>query len=94
MWKVHLLMAAMLVDIHLNDPEQSTSLLLPFTDALLDHLSMFVCQMRVVTRSVADPAMFVRRHGSIMHTWLQFDFLCPRVGPLLNVAYRRESGRG
>gem|GEM_PF-3313298 len=93
MWKVHLLMAAMLVDTHHNDPEQSTSLLLPFTDALLEHLSLFVCQMRVVARSVADPAMFVRRHGSIMHSWRQSDFLSPSVGPLLNVAYRRESGR-
>jgi hypothetical protein len=92
-WKVHLLMAAMLVDIHFNDPEQSTLLLSPFTDALLDHLSLFVSQMRVVARSVADPAIFVRRHGSIMHPWRQFDFLYPRVRPLLNVAYRRESGR-
>jgi hypothetical protein len=49
--------------------------------------------MRVVARSVADPAMFVRRHGSIMHLWRQFDFPCPGVGPLLNVAYRRKSGR-
>ena len=80
-------MAAMLVDIHFNDPEQSTLLLLPFTDAFLEHLSLFVYQMRVVARSVADPAMFVRRHGSSMHPWRQFHFLCPRVGPLLNVAY-------
>jgi hypothetical protein len=35
-------MATMLVDTHHNDPEQSTSLLLPFTDALLDRLSLFV----------------------------------------------------
>jgi hypothetical protein len=93
LWKVHLLMASMLVDIHFNDPEQSTLLLLPFTDALLDHLSLFVSQMRVVARSVTNPAKFVCRHGSIMHPWRQFDFLCPRVGPPLNVAYRRESGR-
>jgi len=83
----------MLVDIHLNDPEQSTSLLLPFTDAILDHLSLFVSQMRVVARSVADPAMFVRRHGFIMHPWRQSDFAYPGVGPLLNVVYRRESRR-
>ena len=80
MWKVHLLMAAMLVDTHLNDPEQSTSQLLPFTVALLDHLSLFVSQVRVVARSGADPAMFVRRHGSIMHPWRQSDFLCPGSG--------------
>jgi hypothetical protein len=86
-------MAAMLVDIHFNDPEQSTSLLLPFTVALLDHLSLFVCQMRVIARSVADPAMFVRRHGSIMHPWRQSDFPCPGVGPPLNAACRRKSGR-
>jgi len=48
MWKVHLLMAAVLVDVHLNDPEQSTSQLLTFTDALLNHLSLFVRQVRVV----------------------------------------------
>jgi len=41
-------MAAMLVDIYLNDPEQSTSQLLSFTDALLDHLPLFVSQVRVV----------------------------------------------
>ena len=94
MWKVHLLMAAMLVDTHLNDPEQTTSLLLPFTDALLDYLSLFVSQMRVVAAAyVADPAIFVRRHGSIMHPRRQSDFSCPGVGPLLNVAYLRKSGR-
>jgi hypothetical protein len=60
-------MAAMLVDIHLNDPEQSTSQLSPFKDALFDHLSLIVSQMRVVARSVANPAMFVRRHGPIMY---------------------------
>src|SRR5665213_1802858 len=64
-----------------------------FTDALLDRLSLFVSQMRVAARSVADPAMFVRRHGSIMHPWRQSDFPCPGVGPLLNVAYLRETGR-
>jgi len=67
-------MAAMLVDTHLNDPEQSTSLLFPFTDALLDHLSLFVSQMRIVAAAyVANPAVFVRRHGSIMHSWRKSD---------------------
>ncbi len=41
-------MAAMLVDIHLNDPEQSTSQLSPVSDALFDHMSPCVSQMRVV----------------------------------------------
>jgi hypothetical protein len=86
-------MAAMLVDTHLNDPEQSTSLLLPFTNAPLDHLSLFVCQVRVVAPSPADPAMFVRRHGAIMHPWRQSGYPFPRAGPLLNFAYRRKSGR-
>jgi len=68
-------MAAMLVDSHLNDPEQSTSLLLTFTDPFLDHLSLFVSQMRVVAAAyVADPAVFVRRHESIMHPNRQSDF--------------------
>jgi hypothetical protein len=50
--------------------------------------------MRVVAAAyVADPAIFVRRHGSIMHPRRQSDFSCPGVGPLLNVAYLRKSGR-
>jgi hypothetical protein len=57
----------MLVDTHLNDPEQSTSLLLPFTVTFFDHLSLFVSQMRVVAVSVTDPAVLVRRHDFIMH---------------------------
>jgi hypothetical protein len=56
-------MAATLVDIHLNDPEQSTSLLLPFTVAFFDHLSLFVSQMRVVAVSVTHS----RRHWVIEH---------------------------
>src|ERR1035437_6009771 len=68
-------MATMLVDTHLNDPEQSTPLLLPFTVVLLDHLSLFVSQMRVVAAAyVANPTMFVRRHGFIMHPWRQSGF--------------------
>ena len=63
----------MLVDTHHNDPEQSAALLLPFTAALFDHLSLFDCQMRVVTLSVTDPAMLVRRHELIMHPSRQSD---------------------
>ncbi len=57
----------MLVDTDFNDSEQSTSLLLPFTHALLDASSPCVTQMRVVALPVTDPAMLVRRHDFIMH---------------------------
>jgi hypothetical protein len=33
--------------------------------------------MRVVARSVPDPAMFVRRHVFIMHPCRQFHYRCP-----------------
>jgi hypothetical protein len=61
----------MLVDTHLNDSEQSTLLLLPFADALFDHLSLLVCQVRVVALSVTDPPTFIRCHESIMHSYQQ-----------------------
>jgi hypothetical protein len=77
-------MAAMLIDTHLNDPEQATLLLLPFTDALLDYLSLFVSQMRVVAVSVADPAMVIRRHESIMHPWWQSEYSFPGARTFLN----------
>jgi hypothetical protein len=61
--KVHLGTATVLIDIHLHNPEQTTPPLLPFVAALFDHLSLFVCQMRVVVRSMTDPGLLVRRHG-------------------------------
>jgi hypothetical protein len=61
-------MAATLVDTNHNDPEQSTSLLLSFTDAVFDRLSPFASQMRIVaTAYVTDPAMLVRSHRSILN---------------------------
>ena len=41
-------MAAMLVDIHLNDPEQSATLLLPVANARFDHVSLYLSQRRAV----------------------------------------------
>lgn len=66
-WKDHVGKAATLVDVHLHDPEQSTSVLLAFTYPLFDALPLFICQMGVVAPSVTDPAPLVRRHYFIMH---------------------------
>jgi hypothetical protein len=38
-------MAPVLVDTHDNDPEQFTMLHFPLSDALLDHLPLFLRQM-------------------------------------------------
>ena len=71
----HLLMAAVLEHPHLNHTEQSTLTFLPFTDALLNQLSLFVSQMGVVSATyVADPAMVVRRHESIVNPRRQTDY--------------------
>jgi hypothetical protein len=43
--QVHLTMAPVLVDTHDNDPEQFTMLHFPLSDALLDHLPLFLRQM-------------------------------------------------
>src|ERR1700677_4450803 len=87
-------MATMLVDTHLNDPEQFTSLLLPLTVGLFYHLSLLFCQMRVVSVSVTDPAMYLRRHEFIMHLRRRSRYRTSTVQPSVsqrNGRYSRTS---
>lgn len=85
-------MAAVLVDPHFDDTEKSTIALSPQTDALLDHLPLFVSQMKVVAAAdVADPAMLVRRHGPILNHGSPLAYL--RTGTWSRVQSRRRPHR-